>query len=50
MSLLLVSLKGGDASERTAFNWLKEMEKCGVIVKLGQGEYKKKLGVFEDVE
>jgi len=43
-------LQGGDASERTAFNWLKEMEKCGVIVKLGQGEYKKKLGVFEDVE
>ena len=43
-------LKGGDASERTASNWLKEMEKCNVITNIEYGVYKKKLGVFEDVE
>ena len=41
---------GGDASERTASNWLKEMAIVGVIEKTIYGHYRKKLGVFSDVE
>ena len=38
--------KSGDASERTASNWLKAMEDAGVIVSTSYGQWKKKLNIL----
>ncbi len=40
--------EGGDASDRTARNWLREMEKMQVIEKVAYGEYQKRLKLIKE--
>ena len=42
--------EGGNATERTASNWLKEMNKIGVIESNGYGKWEKKLNVITNLE
>ena len=40
--------EGGDASDRTARNWLREMEKMQVIEKVEYGTWKKGLKLIKE--
>ena len=40
--------EGGDASDRTARNWLREMEKMQVIEKVEYGVYRKRLKLIRE--
>ena len=42
--------EGGDASDRTANNWLRKMVEAGVIERCKQGVYRKKLNIINDKE
>ena len=38
----------GDASDRTASNWLKKMQQAGVIESVGYGNWRKKLNLISE--
>ena len=40
--------KSGDASDRTANNWLRKMVEAGVVERCKQGVYRKKLNIINN--